>query len=78
MKPANPRILTINGGSPIRREMKRGRHLAGAGGGSLYSVTVPAIRPAADFTVRVTPNHDGVAVPLEAAQILWQPRPIGS
>jgi starch phosphorylase len=33
---------------------------------------MPATRPATDYTARVIPNKDGVAIPLEAAQILWQ------
>jgi starch phosphorylase len=37
-----------------------------------YSATVSAGRPATDYTARVIPCHDGVAAPLEAAQILWQ------
>jgi starch phosphorylase len=64
----------INGGSPVRQEMKQGRQLVGAVRGYIYSVTVSAIRPATDYTARVIPNYDSVAVPLEAAQILWKPR----
>jgi starch phosphorylase len=62
----------INGSSPVRQEMKRGRQLVGVVKGYIYSVTVSATRPAKDYTARVIPNYDGVAVPLEAAQILWQ------
>jgi glycogen phosphorylase len=62
----------VNGGAPVRREMKRVRQLAGAGGGYAYRATVSATRPATDYTARVVPRHAGVAVPLEAAQILWQ------
>jgi starch phosphorylase len=64
----------INGDSPVRQEMKQGRQLVGAARGYIYSVKVSAIRPATDYTARVIPNYDGVAVPLEAAQILWQDR----
>ena len=46
----------------------------GAVRGYIYSVTVSATRPATDYTARVIPNYDSVAVPLEAAQILWQTR----
>ena len=38
----------------------------------VYHATVPAIRPAGDYTARVIPQHPGVAVPLESARILWQ------
>jgi starch phosphorylase len=62
----------INGESPIRQEMRRDEALAGAVGGYLYSAAVPATRPALDYTARVIPHHDGVAIPLEAPQILWQ------
>jgi starch phosphorylase len=62
----------VNGGSPARQEMKRGRQLVGAVSGYIYSVTLSAARPATDYTARLIPNYDSVAVPLEAAQILWQ------
>jgi starch phosphorylase len=62
----------INGSSPERQEMKQTRQLAGAVGGYIYSITVSTTRPATDYTARVIPNYDSVAVPLEAAQILWQ------
>lgn len=61
-----------NGAAPVRQEMNRVRRLVGAAGGYVYGAAVPATRPAADYTARVIPNRDGVAVPLEAAQILWQ------
>jgi starch phosphorylase len=56
----------------VRQEMKRVRQLAGASGSYVYSVAVSAARPPADYTVRVMPHYDGVAIPLEAAHILWQ------
>ncbi len=62
----------INGSNPVRQEMKRVRQFEGAVKGYIYSITVPVIRTAADYTVRVIPNSDSAAVPLEAAQILWQ------
>jgi starch phosphorylase len=61
-----------NGGDPVRQAMQRLRQLAGAVGGYVYGAAVPAARPQLDYTVRVIPHHDGVAVPLEAARILWQ------
>jgi starch phosphorylase len=42
------------------------------GDGAIYSAQAPSIRSAADYTARVIPDRDGVAVPLEAARILWQ------
>ena len=62
----------INGDGPARQEMKWARLLTDASGGCVYQATVPAVRPARDYTTRVTPHCDGVAVPLEDARILWQ------
>jgi len=61
----------VNGGEPVRQEMTRGRELVGANG-YVYTGQVRSTRPTADYTVRVIPHHSGVAVPLEAARILWQ------
>jgi starch phosphorylase len=62
----------VNGDGPVRQEMERVGHLAGAAGGYAYSARAPATRPATDYTARLIPHYTGVAVPLEAAQILWQ------
>jgi starch phosphorylase len=62
----------VNGGPPVRQEMKRLRQLAGAPGGAIYSAAVSAARPPGDYTARVIPHCDGVSVPLEASRILWQ------
>ena len=62
----------VNGGSPVRQEMKLIRELAGASGGYVYSAAVSAARAAKDYTARVIPHCDGVAIPLEDARILWQ------
>jgi starch phosphorylase len=62
----------INGGSPIREEMTRVRQLTGADSGYAYIAQVPATRPVSDYTARVIPRCDGVAIPLEGARILWQ------
>jgi starch phosphorylase len=62
----------VNGGHPVRQEMKRVRQLVGASGGYVYSTAVSAARPPADYTARVIPHCDGVAIPLEDARILWQ------
>ncbi|MGZ8447640.1 MAG: alpha-glucan family phosphorylase, partial [Candidatus Deferrimicrobiaceae bacterium] len=62
----------VNGGAPVRQEMKRVRRLADASGGHLYRAAVPAARPPAEYTARVIPHCDGVAIPLEDARILWQ------
>jgi starch phosphorylase len=56
----------------VHHEMIRGQQLLSEENGYVYSVRVPAIRPATDYTARVRPHRSGVAVPLEAPQILWQ------
>ncbi len=62
----------VNGGSPVRQEMKRVRQLAGSPGAYVYSASVSAARTAGDYTARVIPHYSGVAAPLEAALVLWQ------
>jgi len=62
----------VNGDGPVRQEMTRVRQLVGAAGGYVYRAPVPATRPPTDYTARVIPHCSGVAVPLEAARILWQ------
>ena len=63
----------VGDGAPVRQEMKRVRQLVGATNDYAYRGRVSsASRPATDYTVRLIPDHDGVAVPLEAGQILWQ------
>jgi starch phosphorylase len=63
----------VDGGAPVRREMKRVRQLESVSGGYVYSGVVPATRSRADYTARVIPHRSGVAVPLEVDLILWQP-----
>jgi glycogen phosphorylase len=60
----------VNGGGPERQEMTRGQPLTEANG-YFFAAQVPSAREAADYTPRVIPQHDGVAVPLQTAQILW-------
>ncbi len=62
----------LKGGAPFTQEMKPLRALAGASGGWVYTANVPSGRPPTDFTARVIPGFEGVAVPLEDAKILWQ------
>ena len=52
--------------------MKRIRPLTGAAGGYVYTTAVSAARPATDYTARVIPHCDSVAIPLENTRILWQ------
>ncbi|HUY20621.1 MAG TPA: alpha-glucan family phosphorylase [Candidatus Binataceae bacterium] len=49
--------------TPSERPDQRGR--------LRYAATIPADRPAADYTARIVPAHPHASVPLEAPQILW-------
>ena len=62
----------INGGDPVREEMKCAGSLPDGSRGCVFHATVPAARPASDYTARVIPQRSGVAIPLESARILWQ------
>jgi starch phosphorylase len=62
----------VTGGEPVRQEMTRSRPLAGATSAYVYSATLPAARPAAEYTARLIPYREGVAIPLEDVRILWQ------
>jgi starch phosphorylase len=62
----------INGGDPVREEMKRARRRPDGSRRCVYQAAVPTTRPAGDYTARVIPQRSGVAVPLESARILWQ------
>jgi len=60
------------GSPPVRQEMKHVLQPAGASDGHIYSASVSAARPSSDYTARLMPNHNGVAIPLENPRILWQ------
>ncbi len=62
----------IDNGEPVREEMKRVGPLPDASPGCTYRATVPATRPARDYTPRAIPQRAGVAVPLECTRIVWQ------
>jgi starch phosphorylase len=62
----------VNGSAPERVAMKRVRQLVGATNGYAYRASVPAARLPTDYTARLIPHRDDVAVPLEDAHILWQ------
>ncbi len=64
-----------NGNAPLRHPMKRGERLVGSTNAFLYSVSIPATRPPADYTPRVIPHHSGAFVPMEAPFILWHESP---
>ena len=62
-------------GKPITQLMTRGERQAGATSTFIYSAFVPTSRPAADYTPRLVPRHNGAFVPLEAPFILWHESP---
>ena len=62
----------VNGFNLARTEMKYQRKLTGAINIHVFNASVPADRPAKDYTPRIIPYFSGVNVPLEVSQILWQ------
>jgi len=62
----------INGGDPVREEMKCTQVPADVSRRRICHATISTTRLATDYTVRVIPQRSGVAVPLESARILWQ------
>jgi starch phosphorylase len=61
-----------NGGEPVRQPMQRGELLIGSANAFLYVASVPATRPAGDYTPRVVPHKIEASVPLEAPFICWR------
>jgi starch phosphorylase len=61
-----------NGDGPARQELKPLRPPAGGSDVIVYAGSVPAARPAKDFTARAMPSFDGIAIPLEEGRILWR------
>ena len=62
----------LRGHQPVRCEMKPLDQTAVAEDGYVYRATVSNGRPPMDYTARVMPRYEGMAVPLENARILWQ------
>ena len=62
----------IVGPDPLRYEMQRVKQKQVADCCTIYRASVPAERPASDFTARAIPHFPGAMVPLEANPILWQ------
>ena len=64
----------LAGDTPVRVVMDRVERTTGAQGGDvglIYRASVPASRPAADYTPRVVPHHPDARIPMEAAHIRW-------
>ena len=67
--------LYADGINAVKAEKYQMELISSAGdseNGLIYRAAAPAIRPAVEYTVRIIPRHDGVSVPLEGSQILWQ------
>jgi starch phosphorylase len=62
----------IKGSSAVRQEMTLLHPLADEAGSYNYSAMVSATRTPADYTARILPHYEGVAIPLEDSRILWQ------
>ncbi len=56
----------------ICESMQCGDPIPGTTNGYVYTVTVPADRPAQDYTPRIIPYFEGVQVPAEIQLIHWQ------
>jgi starch phosphorylase len=61
----------INGGAHECVEMNIAQSKSKDPGDCTYHATSSSERSAQDYTPRIIPNHTGVAVPLECANILW-------
>jgi starch phosphorylase len=60
-------------GAAFRQKMSLVQAPQGSVGDSfLYTATVPATRPASEYTPRVIPFHPNASVPIEASEILWE------
>jgi starch phosphorylase len=62
----------INGGDPVRMEMQCAKPMPDKSSGCVFRATVTTTRSASDYTVRMIPQREGIAVPLEFPRILWQ------
>jgi glycogen phosphorylase len=64
--------IYASGDPPVRQEMRALQQLVGTGHAWAYRAEVAGDRPVSDYTARIVPSHPGAAVPLEAAEIVWQ------
>ena len=58
--------------TPLTKEMDYQGQVPNTPNSHIYRVEVPSTYPASSFTPRIVPYFPGVAVPLEANEILWQ------
>ena len=79
LKDVNPDTIRIElyadgekGGGAVETEMKGTPQQGNGSGCYVYCATVSSARPATDYTARMMPRGEGLAVPLEAGWIRWQ------
>ena len=63
---------SVGGSAPVRQQMERAREPGATSGRFVFGAAASIGRPSTDYTVRVVPHRDGIAIPLEDARILWQ------
>jgi starch phosphorylase len=68
---ADPSSLPGAEGSPERVVMERKAALAGSVNGYIFGASLPAKRPAEDYTPRIVPYHPEAFIPMEEAHIMW-------
>lgn len=56
----------------LKQEMKHQGLIPNTRDGHIYCAEVPEVHSTSNFTPRIIPNFEEVAIPLESAQILWQ------
>jgi starch phosphorylase len=76
LAPASVRVELFadgaEGNHPTSHEMTLISQSADTVTSRVYGATVPVARPATDYTARLIPHCEGVSIPLELANILWQ------
>lgn len=65
-------LFAENGATPDLHPLGWQKDIPGSTNGHVYTTSLPANRPATDYTVRILPNAPEPVFPAEAAQILWQ------
>jgi len=58
--------------APVRQEMYLSSKVPDVPGGYVYCASTSAVHPPLDYTARLVPHFQAVALPLEDARILWQ------
>ena len=62
----------INGAAPERIKMEPDSNYGENNAEYVYHGLVTSARPVSDYTIRIIPDYEGVAIPLEDNLILWQ------